>query len=214
MKQKTSQMLFAYWNGVRGDRIAPRRFEIEPARIAAILPETFILEHVDSDTYVYRLAGTRLCEQFGAEFRGTNFLDGWNDADRTRLAQHLGGDCRQGGVLVLDLEAGPLDHSMPQAQFEVVLMPLVHTSTTVSRYLGSMSVLAQPAWLGAERLVSRKLGATSVIWPDGRPHAVADRFRNQPPSLSSLAGARLVKSERRTFRVLDGGRASAGSEDT
>ena len=33
-------------------------------------------------TYQYRLAGTRLCELFGSELRGRNFLDGWSDGDR------------------------------------------------------------------------------------------------------------------------------------
>ena len=37
MKQTTIQTLYAYWDGVRAGRIAPRRLEIEPARIAAIL---------------------------------------------------------------------------------------------------------------------------------------------------------------------------------
>jgi hypothetical protein len=212
MKQKTSQILYAYWNGVRGERVAPRRFEIEPARIASILPETFILERVDAETYVFRLAGTKLCEQFGAEFRGTNFLDGWSEEDRKILAQLLGMDCQQGGVLVVDLEAGPLDRSLPRAAFEVALMPLIHTSGTVSRYLGSMTAIQPPAWLGADRLVSRKLIGQSIHWPEGRPQAAADRFRNQAPLLASLAGARLVKSERRTFRVLDGGRAGTPSD--
>ncbi len=213
MKQKTSQTLFAYWNDVRGDRVAPRRFEIEPARIASILPETFILERFDTDKYVYRLAGTKLCEQFGSEFRGTSFLDGWQDDDRKTLLRCLGMDCLQGGVLVMDVEAGPLDQSSPRAEFEVTLMPLVHTSATVSRYLGSMSAIQPPAWLGTDRLVTRKLMAHTVIWPDGRPHAVADRSCNQAPLLSNLAGARLVKSERRTFRVLDGGLANIPSDD-
>ena len=79
MKQKTSQILFAYWNEVRGSRVAPRRFEIEPSRISEILPETFILERLDRETYRFRLAGTRICEEFGQELRGTNFLDGWLD---------------------------------------------------------------------------------------------------------------------------------------
>jgi hypothetical protein len=213
MKQKTSHTLFAYWNDVRGERVAPRRFEIEPARIAAILPETFILERLDAETYVYRLAGTKLCEQFGAEFRGTNFLDGWHDEDRKTLARILGMDCQQGGVLIMELEAGPLDQTMPRAEFEVTLMPLVHTTSTVSRYLGSMSAINPPGWLGADRLVSRKLLNHTLMWPDGRPHAVADRYRNQAPLMANLAGARLVKSERRTFRVLDGGRVNAPNDD-
>jgi hypothetical protein len=205
MKQKTSQILFAYWNGVRGERMAPRRFEIEPARIASILPETFILERLDSDTFLHRLAGTRLCEQFGYEFRGTNFLDGWGEEDRHTIAQQLAQASAQGGVLILDVEAGVLDQTRPRVAFEMTLMPLVHTSATVTRLLGSCSALEPPAWLGSERLTSRRLTAHHVVWPDGRPHAVADRYRNQTPFLASLSGARLVKNERRSFRVLDGG---------
>ncbi|MEO1694679.1 MAG: PAS domain-containing protein, partial [Pseudomonadota bacterium] len=47
MKHSTSHSLYAYWNEVRDGRPAPRRFEIEPSRIAHILSETLILERVD-----------------------------------------------------------------------------------------------------------------------------------------------------------------------
>jgi hypothetical protein len=207
MKQTTNQILFQYWNGVRGERMAPRRFEIEPARIASILPETFILERLDPETFAYRLAGTKLCEQFGTEFRGLNFLADWSDEDRSTLTQHLAMTLAKGGVLLVEFEAGPLDHTAPSASFELALLPLVHTSTTVSRYLGAVSAINPPAWLGRERLVTRRISGHSVIWPDGRPHALVDRNRNQTPFVTSLAGARLVKIDRRTFRVLDGGLA-------
>mgnify|MGYP002386686614 CR=1 FL=1 len=74
MKHKTSQSLYGYWNEVRRGRLAPRRFDIEPSRISQILPATFILERVESERYLFRLAGTRLCEIFAREFRGTNFV--------------------------------------------------------------------------------------------------------------------------------------------
>ena len=54
MKHKTSNILYSYWNKVRGDRVTPRRFEIEPAQIAAILPATFILERVDAERVYWR----------------------------------------------------------------------------------------------------------------------------------------------------------------
>jgi hypothetical protein len=208
MKQKTSQILYAYWNGVRGERIAPRRFEIEPARIASILPETFILERTDAETYAYRLAGTKLCEQSGTEYRGTNFLDGWSDDDRKAILQHLTSDCPQGAVLVMTLEAGGLDRSGPTALFELTLMPLIHASTSVSRYLGAMTAIDAPDWLGSQRLATRRLVDRSVVWPDGRPQSAQNLYKEPVPVFANLAGARLVKSERRTFRVLDGGRAS------
>src|SRR5690606_24764284 len=81
MKNDTSRVLFHYWNAIRGTRRAPRRFEIEPARISRILPEAFILEQRDVDTYRFRIAGTRLCELFGMELRGHNFLELWEDGD-------------------------------------------------------------------------------------------------------------------------------------
>jgi len=57
MRHPTSQALYAYWNEMRGERIAPQRLEIQPARIGAVLPDTFILERCDSRTFRYRLAG-------------------------------------------------------------------------------------------------------------------------------------------------------------
>ncbi len=89
MKERTSQHLFAYWNTVRGDRVAPRRFEIEPSRIAGVLPETFILEREARGDYRFRLAGTRICEQFGREFRGANLLDLFAADDRETIAALL-----------------------------------------------------------------------------------------------------------------------------
>ena len=44
MQQPTSSQLYAYWDHVRNGRVAPRRFEIEPSMIAAVLPETFIVD--------------------------------------------------------------------------------------------------------------------------------------------------------------------------
>ena len=85
MKQRTLQTLYGYWNEARAGRLAPLRLEIEPSRIAGILAETFMLERMDAATYQYRLAGTRLCELFGSELRGMNFLDNWSEADRAVL---------------------------------------------------------------------------------------------------------------------------------
>ena len=46
MQQKTTKVLYNYWNDVRDGRLAPRRFDIEPARISEVLPDTFMLERI------------------------------------------------------------------------------------------------------------------------------------------------------------------------
>jgi hypothetical protein len=242
MKQRTSQILFAYWNEVRAGRIAPRRFEIEPSRIGSILSETFILERVHTidragsasdvrSVYRYRLAGTKLCEQFGDDFRGRDFLDDWDVDDRAALEQTLTGMSDRGGVGIVTFEAssqlrpGPTKagstsagkpgvgnpgasrpHGTPKRlTFEAVLLPLIHTSDSLDRFLGCMSPIAEPAWLGSERLVEKSLLRCELIWPDGRPFPVVEKSRQQTPFLAEIRNARLVRSERRQFRVYDGG---------
>jgi hypothetical protein len=205
MKNKTSQILYAYWNEVRGKRIAPRRFEIEPARIGSILPETFILERTENATHRFRLAGTRIFESFGVEFRGTDFLALWQGVDRDLVAVELGNTTAQGGIVVFAMEAATSDGR--RAVFEVILMPLVHTGQVIDRIVGAISCANPPSWLGTERLDNRRLVERETIWADGRPHAVLASGERQPPFAPHTRTAKLVRSDRRQFRVYDGGLA-------
>jgi hypothetical protein len=211
MNNKTSQTLFAYWNDVRGKRIAPRRFEIEPARIGAILPETFILEGGEAGIYRFRLAGTRIIETFGSEFRGTNFLDLWSEEDRALLSTQLGTLASQGGVAALTFDAAAPDGR--RAVFEAIMLPLVHTANVIDRVVGCISCAAPPDWLGALRLADHRLLSHETIWPDGRPHAVLARGAMQAPFLAHTRDARLVRHERRQFRVYDGGLTKTDRDD-
>jgi hypothetical protein len=211
MKQRTSQLLYAYWNEVRGERVAPQRFEIEPARIVTILPETFILECVDGPNYRFRLAGTRICEQFGLEFRGTNFLDLWGERDRRTLEGQLATITEQGAVSVLTVEASTVDGR--SIQIEVVILPLIHTGASVDRLLGAMSAIDTPPWLGTERLHARRLLRHELIWPNGRPHSLVESIDRQAPFRPQLQGARFVKVDRRQFRVYDGGLARTNRDE-
>src|SRR5690606_8637806 len=88
-KNDTSLPPFHYWHGLRGPRAAPQRLEIEPAHIAGILPRVFVLERMDFEMYRFRIAGTKLCEQFGLELRGRNLLDFWSAEDRFILKRKL-----------------------------------------------------------------------------------------------------------------------------
>ncbi len=202
MKQKTTQLLYAYWNELRAGRLAPKRLEIEPSRIGSILAETFMLERESATSYRYRLAGTRLCEVLGSELRGTNLLDGWSGPDRAALAGHLTATCEQGAVTLLTLEAG---EGARRVQLEAIWLPLIQPEETVGRILGAMSPLSSPHWLGHERLLEKRLIRHDLVWPDGRPHALVKRSGRQVP-FSVDPGTRAAPAVWRNFRVLEGGR--------
>ena len=203
MKQKTSQVLFDYWNDVRDGRAAPRRFEIEPNRIGSILPETFILERIDSLTFRFRLAGTRICEQFGREFRGSNFLDMWGDSDRITLERQFMTMCKDNAVGISTFIA--TSSQSKQVQFEIIVLPLFHTRPVVTRFLGAVSAIEPPHWLGADPLRSQSLISYETIWPDGqRPVQPKDLFRHNLEAADPSNG-RIVRHNRRQFRVYEGG---------
>lgn len=203
MKHPVSQTLFAYWNNLRSDRIAPRRFEIEPSSIASILPDTLILERIDPEVSRFRLAGTRITEAFGVEFRGVNILDLFGNEDRLTLQRQLSISARQGAIGCFAIKA---ETSTGRAvAFEMTLLPLTHTRNLIDRFVGSIAAHERPDWIGSVPLKIQRITAHDIFWPDGRSHAMIDNSHRQSPFLPHLKEARVVRSDRRQFRVYDGG---------
>ena len=202
MQQKTSQLLFNYWDFIRNGRLAPRRFEIEPAKIASILPETFILECGGPLGYRFRLAGTRLCEQFGREFRGLCMLDGWSDGDREALETLLHNVVTEGAAGSVTFTAATADERT--AEFEMLVLPVIHAGRTVNRLLGSITAVDTPYWLGAVPLTTQTMTSVNLVWPDGQPWSLAEAAE-QPALATSFS--RTVGDMHRQFRVYDGGLA-------
>lgn len=202
--------MYRYWNEVRGDRIAPRRFEIEPSRISELLPETFMLEAVDDETLRYRLAGTRLSSQFGRDFRGANFLDQWDPRERASVMSKIETVITSGFAAVIISEASSARGR--KAIFESVLLPLVHTGRTIDRILGTASCISPPSWVGEEPLVRQRLIDARIVYPEAyRKRSAALRSieivkdLDPPPFLAHVRNARIVRQDRRQFRVYDGG---------
>lgn len=195
MQQPTSRQLYAYWDRVRNGRLAPRRFEIEPAKIAALLPETFIAESAGQLGYRFRLAGTKICEQFGRELRGADLLSLWEQEDRESVASLLRSVFTDAAVGHGVFRA--YARTNRQAGFELVLMPLIHTGETVNRILGAITAIEPPFWLGAEPLLRQEIVELHLHWPDGAPSV-------------PRGGAEIVRLARSRFRVYEGGLAEGG----
>jgi hypothetical protein len=210
MRHPTTQALYDYWNEMRGERIAPQRLEIQPARIGEILPDTFILERSDSRTFRYRLAGTRVCARFGMELRSLNFLDRWSAADRAMLEEHLSAITETGRVGVFTGEAFA-GLSTP-ATFEIVILPLVHTGNAIDRFLCAISVFDEPGWLGSEPIRRIKMQAAEAIWPRGQLPRPEAKPGSQAPLSPHVRNARIVRQNRRQFRVYDGGLSGEGRD--
>lgn len=190
MQQPTSKQLFAYWDHIRNGRIAPRRFEIEPAKIAKLLRETFIAE-CGLLGFRFRLAGTTICLHFGRELRGIDFLDLWPPEDQDAIALAVRNVVNDGAVAYGTFQARTSTDR--EARFEFVLMPLIHTSKFINRILGAITPIEPPFWLGTEPLESFEISELHLHWPGG------------VPAFMTNGGAEIVRLARRRFRVVEGG---------
>ena len=188
MQQTTSRELYAYWDRVRNGRLAPLRFEIEPAKVARLLPVTFIAECEGLLTYRFRLAGTKICEQFGRELRGGDLLALWEPDDRHALAsllRHVVSDAAAGRVLF-----DAFSDANRRAHFELLVMPLIHTGPAINRLLGAITAIDPPFWLGSAPLVRLEMAEINLIWPDGEPapaSAAPSRARSTAEVISLAA---------------------------
>lgn len=115
---------------------------------------------------------------------------------------------QQGGVGLLEFELRADDLKIKT--FECLLLPLVHTRDSVDRLLGALSRIGDPRPASDERLALRRLTSSETIWPDGRPYAALPRTQLQVPFLPHVRNARIVRSERRQFRVYEGGLGKPG----
>ena len=131
MRHRTTEAVFSYFNGLRGNRPAPLRVEIDPAALKPVLPDIFIMEKGRDGIVRFRLAGTRVCAILGRELRESGFADIWDPAVRHRM--RLAADTvlanRKGleiAVTALDVDGGTLD-------LEMLMLPLFSRSDRCDR---------------------------------------------------------------------------------
>jgi hypothetical protein len=210
MRHTATQALYAYWNEVRRDRLAPRRLEIQPARIGDILLDTFILERTDPSGFRFRLAGTRVTARFGIDLKAQEFLSCWREADRSLLEHHLEAITELGRVGVFTGEGETRNGGARDvtATFELLVLPLVHTGENIDRLLCLMVPLdderiPRP---GSAAIRNLRLVAAEAVWPSGRaPELLAGACERQVPLAPHVRLARIVRQGRRQFRVYEGG---------
>lgn len=173
MKHAASRTLFSYWNGLRRERTAPERAEIDPVAIREVLADTFICEVDREAQHPFRLAGTRLCSLFGREVKGLGFASLWSatptrEGSREALAlvdTVLAEAC---GV-VAGLEG--TTRSLRSLDIELLLLPLRHGGRTHARLLGCISASTTTPWTGLDPVVQLELTSVRVIRD---PHVAAD----------------------------------------
>lgn len=207
VKHTVSRDLHAYWDGLRHDRAAPERRDIDPAAIRHVLAYTFVLEVTGPPPAAARdlrfsLAGTRIGALFG-EARGQTFDRIWNRDTLAAVDMMLASVLADRAVVVASTRCGPSPDRA--VDLELLLLPLRHHGRTQSRILGSLAGTAVPDWMGLVPAGGLDLLGYREFVDPAAPRTRAGRPRPLAPRPGPAATAVPAFRSGR-FTVHDGGR--------
>lgn len=208
MRHSSTQQLHTYWQRQRDGRPAPLRVAIEPAHIAGLLGDLFILDASRLESLPFRLAGTRLCANLGHELTGEDFLSLWQDADRDAMGAALNMVTRDAAAAVVEI-AGRTERGSTLAA-EMILLPVSQDGRHQDRVLGLLAPLERPYWLGLHAITRLQIAGMRWLPTDEFP-SIASR----PLPMMSRASVRAAQAapasqpagrRHQHLVVLDGGR--------
>ena len=127
----------AYWEGLRGARLMPKRSEIDPRGIESALEHTFILERIAPGMARIRIAGSHLSDLMGMEVRGMPLTSLITPPCRRQINDLLEDVCQRPAVCEMRLNA-EISVTKPQLDGRLLLMPLKSDLGDVSRILGCL----------------------------------------------------------------------------
>jgi hypothetical protein len=131
------EALRAYWTAQRAGGDVPRRADIDPRKIAALLPDVFVAERIAPGLARMRVAGLHLSDLMGMEVRGMPISALIEPGDRDQLADLLVDLFDRPATLDLDLvSVGGLGRS--QLHGRLILLPLRSDLGDISRALGCL----------------------------------------------------------------------------
>lgn len=203
MKHAQARTLYDYWNRLRSGEPAPRREALDPAAIRSQLGDTFLLEAVNPNTYLFRLAGTRVCNLYCRELRSENFLSMWPAEDSEAFATLLAAVTEDAAVASVGIECvSAHGHRLP---VEAVILPLRHRGPNFDRAFGAFFPVERPYWLGTQPVVRQKITTLRLIWPDEHP-SLPLHIVSAEGTAASLAARRREPARYGQFTVYEGGR--------
>ncbi len=125
----------AYWDTKRGDRLAPRRRDIDPLEMPDILPRILladVIDGADGIDFRYRLSGTGICNVHGKELTALRPRDLSPAAYGELIHAHYLDACRQraprADVIILQTDQRSRSYAR-------LLLPLSDDGETVNKLM-------------------------------------------------------------------------------
>lgn len=181
-----ARKLLATWAGLKGERPAPRRGDLDLRQVPRQAPWLFILEPAgEARSFRYRLAGTAVCSFLKREVTGSDFLSGWERFERGAITRALA--AVTGKLQPAHFRIRFLTDGGQRIGADMLALPLLARDGITVHVLGGLFPHANPEIWHYERLAPADLASLRLF--EGRL------------DMPGLAGAQAP----RKFRLISGG---------
>jgi hypothetical protein len=183
-----SRALFRYWETIRGEMSAPPRDWLDLKKIRNLVPFLFIIERKPGVGYVWRLAGTRVCEFWGIELTGKPALALGERFERETMTCLLDGvvDNHQPFVLRFRLHSS-LGASVAA---EFVGVPLRARNGSATFAFGVIMPFREVRRPAHDQVTGFELSAARTIWTEPVPGEANVALKISPQAFQVINGGR------------------------
>lgn len=184
-----SRALFRYWEAIRGEMSAPPRDWLDLKKIRSLVPFLFMIERKPGKTYVWRLAGTRVCELWGMELTGKPALTQGERFERETVARLLDGviDTHQPFVLRFRLNSA-LGLTVAA---EFVGLPLRARHGAATYAFGVVMPFREVSRSRHDQVTGFELSAARTIWTEPVPGGGNTFAKTSPQAFQIINGGRV-----------------------
>ncbi|MBL8905326.1 MAG: PAS domain-containing protein [Rhizobiales bacterium] len=178
-----SRAIFRHWEAIRGESPAPDRDDLDLRQLGQFVSWLFIMERSPrTGGYVWRLAGSKVCELWRRELTGSEVLTGWDRFEFETIQRLLNGVSKNLQPCTLRLR---LTTSLGRIiDVEVIALPMRARDGSIHVFGGVLPFRDAEA-LGHERIASIDLSSARTIWTEPVPGDHASRRAKVPLRLVS-----------------------------
>ena len=162
-----SRAIFRHWEAIRGEDSAPHRDAVNLRQLGQYVSWLFIMERSPRiEGYVWRLAGSKVCDLWRRELTGSEFLTGWDRFESETIRRLLDGVSKNFQPCTLRLR---LTTSLAQViDVEIIALPLRARDGSIHVF-GGVLPFRDLDTLGHERIANVELCSARTIWTEPVP---------------------------------------------
>ena len=159
-----SRALFCHWEALRAERPCPDRTEITFKGLANVITNVAILDRAADGKWLYRLAGSAVCNMLGKNVTGKEVMAAFNSFESEVIGRvlNIAAERLQPGLMRMRL----VDENDAITSVELVILPVLNSTTSKAQLICGFFELSRQGEASPVGAVHVELFSARLIWTE------------------------------------------------